>query len=193
MARFGAYRRLMAYHHGRLREALIDEAVAAIDERGVDALSLRELARRAGVSHAAPAHHFGDRSGLLTAIAADGFQRLADALEASAADFVETGVAYVRFAIDEPGRFAVMFRAELLREDDPALAAARDRAGDVLRVGASAAGGDARANALAAWSLVHGFATLWNAGAIEAPDGTPPGELARAVASRLFSAGRNPD
>jgi AcrR family transcriptional regulator len=180
----------MAYHHGRLREALIDEAVAAIDERGVDALSLRDLARRAGVSHAAPTHHFGDRSGLLTAIAADGFERLAAALEASDTDFVETGVAYVRFAIDEPGRFAVMFRPELLRGDDPALAAASERAGDVLRAGASAAaGGDARANALAAWSLMHGFATLWNAGAIEAPDGTPPDELARAVAARLFSTG----
>lgn len=186
MARCSAYRRPMAYHHGRLREALIEAAVAAIDERGVDALSLRDLARRAGVSHAAPAHHFGDRAGLLTAIAADGFERLADALEASAVDFVETGVAYVRFAIDEPGRFAVMFRPELLREDDPALDAARDRAGEVLRAGAGTTGGDARANALAAWSLVHGFATLWNAGAIEAAPGTPPDELARAVAGRLF-------
>lgn len=175
----------MAYHHGRLRETLIDEAAAAIDERGVDALSLRDLARRAGVSHAAPAHHFGDRSGLLTAIAADGFDRLADALGAAGADFVEAGVAYVRFASEEPGRFAVMFRTELLRQGDPALVAARDRAGAFLATGAGRALGDARADRLAAWSIVHGFATLWNSGAIEAADGERPDALAREVAARL--------
>ncbi|MFF2275423.1 TetR/AcrR family transcriptional regulator [Agromyces sp. NPDC058126] len=175
----------MAYHHGRLRETLIDEAAAAIDERGVDALSLRELARRAGVSHAAPAHHFGDRSGLLTAIAADGFERLAEALGAAGADFVEAGVAYVRFASEEPGRFAVMFRTELLRLDDPALEAARDRAGGILASGAVGALGDARADRLAAWSIVHGFATLWNSGAIESAPGELPDALAREVAARL--------
>jgi len=180
----------MAYHHGRLRETLIETAVAAIDDRGVDALSLRDLARRAGVSHAAPAHHFGDRAGLLTAIAADGFDRLATALEASGGDFVEAGVAYARFATEEPGRFAVMFRTELLHGDDPALVAARDRAGDVLRAGADASPGDARANRLAAWSLVHGFATLWNAGAIEVADGARAEDLARVVAGRLFADAR---
>lgn len=183
----------MPYHHGDLRAALIDAAVDAIESDGVDRLSLRDLARRVGVSHAAPAHHFGDRTGLFTAIAADGFDRLVRELEASGGDFVAAGVAYVRFATAESGRFAVMFRPELLREDDPALAAARDRAGDLLRAGAGAgagaAAGDTRANALAAWSLVHGFATLWNAGAIDAPAGAAPDELARAVASRLFLRG----
>ncbi|QEO15211.1 TetR/AcrR family transcriptional regulator [Agromyces intestinalis] len=175
----------MAYHHGRLRETLIDEAVAAIEADGVDRLSLRDLARRAGVSHAAPAHHFGDRTGLFTAIAIDGFDRLTAVLEASGGDFAEAGVAYVRFATAERGRFEVMFRTELLRDDDPALAAARERAGAVLRAGAGAEAGDARANALAAWSLVHGFATLWNSGAIDA-DGQAPDELARVIAVRLF-------
>ncbi|UOE42569.1 TetR/AcrR family transcriptional regulator [Agromyces larvae] len=175
----------MAYHHGRLRETLIDEAVAAIEADGVDKLSLRDLARRAGVSHAAPAHHFGDRTGLFTAIAVDGFNRLAAVLEASGGDFVEAGVAYVGFATAEPGRFEVMFRSELLRSDDPALAAARERAGAVLRAGAGAESGDARANALAAWSLVHGFATLWNSGAIDAA-GQEPDALARSIAGRLF-------
>ena len=65
------------YHHGNLRAVLLEAALAEIAERGPQALSLRELARRAGVSHAAPAHHFGDKPGLLTAIAAEGFRRLA--------------------------------------------------------------------------------------------------------------------
>ncbi|WP_395245863.1 TetR/AcrR family transcriptional regulator [Agromyces sp. MMS24-K17] len=182
----------MAYHHGRLRETLIDAAITAIEEEGVDRLSLRDLARRVGVSHAAPAHHFGDRTGLFTAIAADGFDRLADVLEASGGDFVEAGVAYVGFATAERGRFEVMYRRELLRDDDAALVAARDRAGDVLRAGADGEPGDARANALAAWSIVHGFATLWNAGAIDAPAGTAPTAMARAVAGRLFPDARPP-
>lgn len=182
----------MAYHHGRLRETLIDEAAAAIDEHGIDALSLRELARRAGVSHAAPAHHFGDRSGLLTAIAADGFERLADALGAAGDDFVEAGVAYVRFANAEPGRFAVMFRTELLKPDDSALEAARDRAGGILASGAVGALGGARADRLAAWSIVHGFATLWNSGAIESAPGDRPDVLAREVAVRLVRDPRRP-
>src|SRR5699024_12294099 len=80
--------------------------------RGVDALSMRDLARQAGVSHGAPAHHFGDRRGLLTALATDGFQRLATILEPSvtAEHFDQTAVAYVRFAATHPGHFDVMFR-----------------------------------------------------------------------------------
>ncbi|WP_127794196.1 TetR/AcrR family transcriptional regulator [Agromyces sp. LHK192] len=175
----------MAYHHGDLREALLQAAIEAIDERGVDALSLRDLARRTGVSHAAPAHHFGDRAGLFTAIAADGFERLAAGLEASE-DLVEAGVAYVDFATRERARFEVMFRPELLRDDDPALVAARERAGSVLRAGAGPMGGDARANTLAAWSLMHGLSTLWNAGAIADPPSDDAAVVAKQVAVRLF-------
>jgi AcrR family transcriptional regulator len=68
------------YHHGDLRRAVLDAAVAAIAESGPAALSLRDLARRAEVSHAAPAHHFGDKAGVLTALAAEGYALLADAL-----------------------------------------------------------------------------------------------------------------
>src|SRR6266536_5182875 len=71
-----------AYHHGDLRRALLVAAVEVIEESGPAALSLRDLARRAGVSHAAPQHHFGDKAGLLTAVAAEGYRRLATALEA---------------------------------------------------------------------------------------------------------------
>ncbi len=75
-----------AYHHGDLRRALLAAALEAIEESGPAALSLRDLARRAGVSHAAPAHHFGDKAGLLTALAAEGFDLLADSADRGRAD-----------------------------------------------------------------------------------------------------------
>lgn len=161
------------YHHGALRAAVLTAAAEQIATDGVDAVSLRGLARRAEVSHAAPAHHFGDRRGLLTALATEGFELLADELSGVAADFREVGVAYVRFALRHPGHFAVMFRRDLLRSDDLELVAARTRAGDVLRAGAaslavddSRPAGDPRDAQLAAWSLVHGFASLWLDGAL---------------------------
>lgn len=189
MARFGRMVEAMAYHHGRLRESLVDAAVAAIEEHGVDRLSLREIARRVGVSHAAPAHHFGDRAGLFTAIATDGFERLAAELEAAGGDFAAAGVAYVRFATRDRGRFEVMFRPELHRPGDEALAAAMARAGRVLGAGAAGEPGDARRNELAAWSIVHGFSTLWNAGAITAGAGdrADAEAAARPVVQVLFA------
>ncbi|MQM26916.1 TetR/AcrR family transcriptional regulator [Glycomyces albidus] len=157
------------YHHGDLRRALIDAAVAAVAETGPSALSLRAVAKRAGVSHAAPAHHFGDKAGLLTAVAAEGFDRLADALErawATTGDFSAVGAAYVRFAIDHRAYFAIMFRPELLHVDDPDLLRAEARSGAALHRGSGGADPDAgfNARALAAWSLAHGFAELLIAG-----------------------------
>jgi AcrR family transcriptional regulator len=98
-------------------------------------LSLRDVARRAGVSHAAPAHHFGDKAGVLTALAAQGYALLADELEAQPGDFVEAGVAYVRFAVSHRAHFEVMFRADAYHADDPSVVAARERAGEVLCAG----------------------------------------------------------
>ncbi|MET9865788.1 TetR/AcrR family transcriptional regulator, partial [Streptomyces sp. NPDC006386] len=105
------------YHHGDLRRAILTAALDAIAVDGPSGLSLRDLARRAGVSHAAPAHHFKDRAGLLTAIAAEGFGLLATALR-EAADLKEAGVRYVRFAREHPAHFQVMFAPELLRAGD---------------------------------------------------------------------------
>lgn len=173
------------YHHGDLRRAIVDAALEAIDQHGVDGWSMRELARRAGVSHAAPAHHFGDRTGLLTAIAADGFRLLADALEAGAEDFLETGLAYVSFAVAHPVHFQVMFQPGLYRADDPALREAEERAAAVLAEGARRVAGDDRSAALAGWSIAHGFASLWLSGAMRFPAGTDPAEAARPVLSRL--------
>lgn len=177
------------YHHGNLRAQVLDSAAALVAEGGPDVLSLRELARRAGVSHAAPAHHFGDRRGLFTALAVRGFERLAAALAASvtAGAFDETAVAYVRFARAEAGLFAVMFRPELLDPADPELRAARERAGALLREGLDAVPAeriviDRAAARDAAWALVHGIAVLALAGAIT----DDPERLALAAARQLF-------
>ncbi|MGC4772708.1 TetR/AcrR family transcriptional regulator [Micromonospora sp. DT44] len=176
-----------AYHHGDLRRALLVAALEAIEEVGPAALSLRDLARRAGVSHAAPAHHFGDKAGLLTVLAAEGFDRLAQVLVAAGDDLLTAGVAYVDFAVAHRAYFEVMFRPELHRVDDPELTAARERAGTALRAGVAARGasGDTGLDPLAAWSIAHGFATLWLAGALPDRVGGNPGKAAREVLGRL--------
>lgn len=184
------------YHHGNLRQAMLAAAVEAITEVGPAGVSLRDLARRAGVSHAAPAHHFGDKAGLLTALAAEGYGLLADALEAAqqrSQDFLEVGVAYVRFAVDHRAHFEVMFRPDLYHPHDPAVLAARERATNALSGGISSlpsgrAGPDPRIAGVAAWSLVHGFATLWLNGALSPGLGDDPDTTARAVAAMLFQA-----
>jgi AcrR family transcriptional regulator len=140
------------------------------------ALSLRELARRLGVSHAAPYRHFSDKDALLVAIATDGFERLTAALEAAAAQregapldrLVEIGWAYVHFALSHPQYFRVMFGKPLSGQVMlPASAAAGRRAFDVLlrAISAGQAAGEMEAGnvwelATAAWAQVHGLATL---------------------------------
>src|SRR3712207_3481863 len=155
--------RTKPYNHGDLRRALLDVALVAVAEQGPAAVSLREIACRAVVSHAAPAHHFDNKAGLLTAIAAEGWDTLADALAEAQreAGFGGQGVAYVMFATTHPAHFAVMRAPDLLHRDDPALVAARERAGVQLRHGASdGSGADDRSRRLAAWALVHGLAGL---------------------------------
>ncbi|WP_109528185.1 MULTISPECIES: TetR/AcrR family transcriptional regulator [Nocardia] len=159
------------YHHGDLRATILAAAAEQIATDGVDAVSLRGLARRAGVSHAAPAHHFGDRAGLLTALAIEGFDLLAAELAGAGSDFREVAVAYIRFALRHRGHFDVMYRGDLLRTDDPELARARTDSGVALRAGVAElptrrSPERDRATQLAAWSLVHGFATLWREGAL---------------------------
>lgn len=179
---------MASYHHGDLRRALLTAAAEAIAESGPAALSLRDLARRAGVSHAAPAHHFGDKAGLLTAFAAQGFDLLTEALRAAGGNLLDTGVAYVGFAVRHRAHFEVMFRPELYRPDDPDLVAARARTGELLRGGvARHTGREPDTDALAAWSIVHGFATLWLAGALPPRVGEDPEAAARAVIRRLFA------
>ena len=181
------------YHHGDLRRELLRQAAGMIEEVGPARVSLRELARRAGVSHAAPAHHFGDKTGLLTAIATEGFHLLADqlteALEGTG-DFLEVGVAYVEFAVTHRAHFEVMFRPDLYEPDDADVRAARQRSTTALQSGISAAspeatGPDARTASLAAWSMVHGFASLWITGALPTSLGSDAAAAARQVAGVL--------
>ncbi|MEW2811697.1 TetR/AcrR family transcriptional regulator [Streptomyces massasporeus] len=181
------------YHHGDLRRAILGAALDVIAADGPSALSLRDLARRAGVSHAAPAHHFKDRAGLLTAIAAEGFGLLATTLR-EAADLQEAGVHYVRFAREHPAHFQVMFAPGLLRDGDLELATARALAGDALRDAVAAVppdgrGTDARLAGVAAWSLAHGFATLLLSHNLTGPVGDQdPEEVFRELATMLFRA-----
>jgi AcrR family transcriptional regulator len=123
------------YHHGDLRRALLTAVEEAITENGVATLSMRDLARRAGVSHTAPTHHFRDKAGLLTALAIEGFEQLAKALATSrlaSNSIVEMGVTYIRFAVTRRAMFEVMFRTDLYHRDDPDLLAARAKAADML-------------------------------------------------------------
>ncbi|MEU3747902.1 MULTISPECIES: TetR/AcrR family transcriptional regulator [Streptomyces] len=182
------------YHHGDLRQSVLAAALDVIAAEGPGALSLRDLARRAGVSHAAPAHHFKDRTGLLTAIATEGYDLLAATL-AGTPELRERGVRYVRFATDHPAHFQVMFQPGLLRADDPELLAARERASAELRAGVAGLPDvpDARTAGIAAWSLAHGFATLVLTGNVEAAlGGREPEEYFRSLTGLLF-AGQLPE
>jgi AcrR family transcriptional regulator len=169
------------YHHGNLRKALLDAALAAIREEGITALSLRDVARRAGVSHAAPAHHFKDKAGLLTALATEGFQRFAqaqrDARERGGADpvarFSWTGWAYVMFADQNREYFEIMFRPELLNGEDPLYREAANAAHQVLlETMRPALSGLSEEQLLtqstSAWALAHGLSRLWLDGNLSA-------------------------
>jgi AcrR family transcriptional regulator len=205
-----------AYHHGNLRRAVLDATAAVIAERGVTGFGLREVARRAGVSHTAPAHHFGDATGLLTAFAVEGFTLLGAALAAAPIEprdpVLGVGIAYVRFAVDHRPHFEVMFRPDVVRADDPELAAARAMAIQPLTTGLRAVAGvseapsgpadrravsraavtrsavdldavDLEAVALGAWAQVHGLAVLLVTGNI--PD---RGETVEALVRRVSTA-----
>ncbi|WP_067823690.1 TetR/AcrR family transcriptional regulator [Nocardia inohanensis] len=179
-----------AYHHGDLRASLLTAAADQIATDGIDSVSLRALAQRVGVSHAAPAHHFGNRQGLLTELAIQGFDLLAAELHAATGDFREVALAYIRFARTHPGHFDVMYRHDLLRSDDDRLIAARKHSGAELRSGINelAVSIESRpAASLAAWSLVHGFASLWREGAFVDSSfaGDDPEDLARAMVAAV--------
>jgi AcrR family transcriptional regulator len=189
------------YHHGNLPESLLRAAAELIEQQGPTALSLREVARRAEVSHAAPAHHFGDKAGLLTALAAQGFglfaRALTEARDAAGSEamerFAATGRAYVLFADSHRAHFEVMFRPELLRTNDPALLQASTTAYAVLtgviteaQQSGYAAGMDPEVLAMTAWSTAHGLATLWLTGNLRSLQRHP--DLA-SIAAAVFGAG----
>jgi AcrR family transcriptional regulator len=163
------------YHHGDLRHALIEASLALITEEGFGALTLREVARRAGVTHAAPYRHFADKEALLAAVAEEGFRTMAaqmrermDRESGPTQRIVACGVAYVMFAIHHPAHFRVMFGPHFTRLiDHEALAREGDNAFGLLVQGlieGQKAGevreGEPMPLALMAWSQVHGLASL---------------------------------
>jgi AcrR family transcriptional regulator len=179
-----------AYHHGDLRQQLMAVTEEIILEKGIDGFTLREAARRAGVSPAAPAHHFEDARGLLTAVALLGFQEFGAALkkadDAGGSDperrLQNQGQAYVRFALEHPARFQLMFREERLDVSNPELAAVAKQSYDVLEGAIRAATGtppgaelseSGRGYLLANWSVVHGFAHLALGQQLRDPLGQP--------------------
>ncbi|MGY4721343.1 TetR-like C-terminal domain-containing protein [Naumannella huperziae] len=177
----------MSYHHGDLRQAFLAAAARAIEADGVDSLNLRALARELGVTHTAPRHHFGDRRGVLTALASQGHDLLTGQL-AKHERLIDSGVAYVLFAVAHPAHFRVMFAPELLDNDDPTLGAARDRLADELTRGAGQPRGASPSGdpaLLAPWGLAHGIATLAVAGNLGPTDTPAFRKLVRATLGRL--------
>jgi AcrR family transcriptional regulator len=170
-------RRADTYHHGDLRAALLQVGEAELAARGIEGFSLRGVAKRAGVSHAAPAHHFGDVNGLLTALAAEGFRRFVAAQKArqkkAAADpasqLVAAGMGYIDFAMASPALFRLMFSSD--RPDRTALelhaaasVAYRQLVDDVrgLRGNAPGQSDPAPTDVMRTWAMAHGLADLMN-------------------------------
>lgn len=171
------------YHHGNLRRALLDEALAVIAEKGVEGLSLREVANRVGVSHAAPYHHFADKAALLRALAREGMGLMDEAMAAAEdaagddpkARLLGIGMAYVTFAVEHPDYYAAFNAPEVndLGAQAAAGQPAEEQGGTWERLlngilACQTAGelpqGDPIVLAIYLWSLVHGLAELWRTG-----------------------------
>ncbi len=191
----GAVRR---YHHGDLASTLLDAGEAELVQKGVEAFSLRGVAKRAGVSHAAPSHHFGDARGLLTAIAARGFERFVarqqdfrrDAAPDPRAQLEASGAGYVTFAMENPALFRLMFGSDRPDFDRAALgAAARAAFEDLARQVAAVTGNEASpldspaamTEVAAAWAIAHGLADLLTAGRLPALMALRPEARHRAI------------
>jgi AcrR family transcriptional regulator len=169
--------RRRGYHHGDLRAVLLVAGEAELAEHGIEGFSLRGVAKRAGVSHAAPAHHFRDANGLLTALAAEGFRRFVDKqkLRQQAADkdalslLVAAGMGYIDFAMAHPALFRLMFSSDRPDHEAEELqvaarAAYRQLVEDVARV-RGAAPGQAEplpSEVMRTWAVAHGLADLMN-------------------------------
>ena len=180
------------YHHGDLRRALLDAAEALMAE-GDDDPSLRAVARRAGVSHAAPYKHFADRHALRAGVAERGFEALRGEMDRAAAAAAQAplraiGRAYLGFALAHPARYRLMFGPEFAGgHGTPELDRAAQAAFDALvarQPHGDTQTGD-RATAVASWSLVHGLATLLIDGRVAVPDGRDPLDFAVEAMGRL--------
>lgn len=188
------------YHHGALREALLRATLELIESEGIGAVSLRQVARTAGVSPGAPYHHFPDRAALLTALSDEGFRRLTTTLNdahdtaATPTEALEAILnAYVDFARANPAYFRLMFRPELkqshkseagLEAGEAAFAVLDNTVGECLTSKVTEA--DRNVLAITMWSLVHGYASLWLDGQLDHWT-TDPGGLAHRIAALVTS------
>ena len=165
------------YHHGNLRRALLDSALAMVEKEGPRGVSLRAVARLAGVSPAAPYRHFAGKEGLLAAVAEEGFRALEAKMQAASqetrglalAEFRAIGFAYVHFAASNPSHFRVMFGPEVSdKTEHPSLKEAADRASQIIadaiancqRPGLEGGDTDPQRLFISAWATFHGLATL---------------------------------
>lgn len=187
-----------AYHHGNLRQALLERAWVTIDDDGIDALSLRQLARDVGVSHGASARHFADRTALLDAIAVTGFTRMNDALATAATSETTfagqlraAGLAYIGFAVDHPAILDLMYKAkhhpdasaDLLRLSRASMTVVVEFVGAAQATG-EVRPGDVERQALVVFAAVHGVAALATDDLL---DGVPWREAAEATIDAVLS------
>lgn len=191
-----------SYHHGDLRQALLQAAEEELKEKGIEGFTLRGCARRAGVSHAAPAHHFRDADALLTALAAQAYSRLiaamnarrAKAAESPASQLVALGLGYIDFATGEPALFKLMFSSDRPDFSDPELSEPATAAYKALVEAVCAAKGSdneeaAAPDIAAAWAMVHGIAELVNSGQLRMLSASEPAnrqEAYRALLTRVL-------
>jgi AcrR family transcriptional regulator len=195
------------YHHGDLRRVLLEAAEQDLTENGIEGFSLRGVAKRASVSHAAPAHHFRDATGLLTALAASGFRRFvaaqvdrqAEAGTDPLAQLVAAGLGYIDFATAHPALFRLMFSSNRPNFADAELAEAAGSAFERLVaqvravVGADPRqDGKAMLDVMATWSTAHGLADLMNSGRAKPLLLMPRAERERALSQLLARTLRKP-
>jgi AcrR family transcriptional regulator len=179
----------VSYHHGDLRAACVRAAVELLEEGGQSALSLRAVARRAGVSTAAPYRHYADREALVSAVAAVGYRDLAVRLAAAhpapstPQQLAQVAVAYVRFALERPALFRIMFGEPCDRDNEERVAATAAVSVYVREIVArSFPGADAEALGTAIWALVHGLAFLYLDGKL---DSSSPALVAERVTAAI--------
>lgn len=174
------------YHHGDLRPALLAAAIELVEELGPAGVSLRQVARKAGVTHPAASYHFGDKSGLFTALAVEGYRMLEEALADAEGrgDRTNVSVAYVRFATEHRAYFEVIHRPELYRLEDVDLVEARRRV-VVHFYGSEEHDVSTLSGGVASWALAHGVATLWLSGHLPKKLGRDPQAITRVVSARV--------
>jgi AcrR family transcriptional regulator len=183
------------YHHGDLRAALVRAALELLEERGETSLSLRAVARRAGVSPAAPYRHYADREALVSAVAAVGYRELAERLAAAhpspstPEQLASVAIAYVQFALERPALFRIMFGEPCDRDNDERVAATATVSlyvrGIVER---SFPHADPEALATAIWALVHGLAFLHLDSKLDAPTPSVVADRVTAAIHALLAA-----